>query len=410
MRIETVENLERLLALDVHWDELYRADPAAHVYLSSDFLIAAASRVSGKFRVLVAWSDDDRMVGLLPLLVTTRWSKPSRCLVNALDMLGHVFDADYTGILCDPALETPVCEALAMAVAAMPFERIMLNYFSSPPDRLTTFTNAFDAKTFGARANQHQINDGQTNNLICPYVDLPDSLEAYLSGLGSNTRQKLRRLLRQLDSDPQLHVRKSRPETYTQDVTILSRLWYLRHVASKGEKRAARLAELFRDVVMLGLASGTVYLAILWRDGAPVAAQANYIDHVRRHALFHVAGRDESVRDLSVGLMLQAHCIRWAIARGLKRYDFTIGNEPYKYNLGAVDRQIASAEVFTRSRTNVGERLDQSARDETVRWIRRLTTKGQEADARTAAAQAAATWPDLTLDDDLRHLGSSGPT
>ena len=404
MRIETIETIERLFEIELEWDELYKTDPHAHLYLCSDFLCSVAIRVAGKFRILTAWSDDNRCIGLLPLMVTTSWSKSERCLTNVLDMLGHVFDADYTGILCDPEFEVQVCRAFAREISQMDFGRIILNYFSGPVSRLDAFTSAFDPDIFERKANEHLINDGQTNNLICPYIDLPDSFSDYLAGLSANSRQKLRRLLRQLDSDPSLKVKKSRPETYTQDVTILSRLWYLKHAEQKGQKRAARLAELFKEVVMLGLANGMVYLAILWRDGKPIAAQANYIDRARRQALFHVAGRDDTVRDLSVGLMLQAHCIRWAIANGLKRYDFTIGNEPYKYSLGGVDREIVSAEVFTKTGTNITARLDKSCREDVLQLIRQYAAKGRDVDARTAVRQAVLTWPDLTLDGDLSAL------
>lgn len=404
MRIETIETIERLFEIELLWDELYRADPHSQLYLSSDFLCSVAIRVAGKFRILVAWSDDDRCIGLMPLIVTTKWSKSGRCLVNDLDMLGHVFDADYTGILCDPGFELQVCRAFAAEISQMAFRRVILNYFSGPVSRLDAFTGAFDPDVFTSKANEHLINDGQTDNLICPYIDLPGSFSEYLAGLSANSRQKLRRLLRQLDTDPGLKVKKSRPETYTQDVTILSKLWYLKHAEQKGKKRAARLAELFKEVVMLGLANGMVYLAILWRDGKPIAAQANYIDKTKRQVLFHVAGRDDAVRDLSVGLMLQAHCIRWAIANGLERYDFTIGNEPYKYSLGGIDREIASGEVLTRNETNTTGKLDASCREDVVGLIGQFAAKGRDGDARIAARQAVLTWPDFTLEGDLRAL------
>lgn len=404
MRIEIVETVDRLFEIELDWDELYQADPHAHLYLSSDFLCSVAIRVPGKFRVLIAWSDDNRCIGLLPLVLQTQWSKSGHCLINVLDMLGHVFDADYTGILCEPEFEAQVCQAFSGAVSQMAFGRMVLNYFSGPVSRLDAFISAFDLRVFDSKANEHLINDGQTNNLICPYIDLPDSFSDYLASLSANSRQKLRRLLRALDSDPNLRIRKSRPETYTQDVTILAKLWYLRHAEQKGQKRAARLAELFKETVMLGLANGMVYLAILWRAGKPIAAQANYIDKANRQVLFHVAGRDNTVRDLSVGLMLQAHCIRWAIANGFKRYDFTIGNEPYKFSLGGIEREIVSAEVFTRTGTNVVDRLDPSCREDVLELIRRYATRGRDADARTAFQQAVLTWPDVALDGDLSAL------
>jgi len=394
IHVETVTTLERLHEIELEWDALYKCDPSAHFYLSSAFMIAVAQRAEGKFRILVAWSEDQCCVGILPLVVTLRWNKDQTGLYNVIDMLGHVFDADYTGIVCDPQFEAKVCQAFANKVSQMPFGRLILNYVHAPAARLETFTAAFDDTVFDTKANTHFINDGQTNNLICPYIDLPETFDDYLSSLSANARQKLRRLMRQLHSDPSLKITRSRPETYPQDVAALAKLWYAKHVAQKGEKRAKQLADLFQEVVMLGLASGTVYLATLWRDGRPIAAQANYIDLVKRHALFHVAGRDETVRDLSAGLMLQAHCIRWAIANGLTRYDFTIGDEPYKYSLGAVDRAVHSAEVFTKAGMNWCEPLHESCREDVYKIIRQFSRNGRTDDARAAARQALITWPE----------------
>jgi hypothetical protein len=94
--------------------------------------------------------------------------------------------------------------------------------------------------------------------------------------------------------------------------------------------------------------------------------------------------------------MLQGHCIRWAIANGIRRYDFTIGDEPYKYSLGGVDREIASAEVFSKSGRNVSDRLDKSCREDVEKAIRHYRARGREEDARTAEWQAVQTWPDFS--------------
>ena len=83
MRIEIIETIERLFEIELDWDELYKADPHAHLYLSSDFLCSVAIRVAGKFRILTAWSDDNRCIGLLPLMVTIKWSKTGRWIMRS---------------------------------------------------------------------------------------------------------------------------------------------------------------------------------------------------------------------------------------------------------------------------------------------------------------------------------------
>lgn len=404
MRIETIESVQRVIEIETDWDELYKSDPTATIYLSSRFISSIVVRAAGKFRILVAWSEDKRCVGIFPLFLKTRWSKTENCLYNELDMLGHVFDADYTGILCDPKYESEVCEAFVRKISQMSFGRLILSFFSAPPSRLEKFCGAFDRELYETTTSGRKINEGQTNNLICPYVDLPGSFSAYLESLSANSRQKLRRLLRQLDTDPDLQITRSRPETYKQDATILSELWFLQYAENKGPKRAAKLTAQFREVITIGLASGLIYLAVLWRAGKPVAAQANYIDPVKRQALFHVGGRDETNRDLAVGLMLQAHCIRWSIANGFQRYDFTLGDEPYKYSFGAVDREIASVEVSTKTGVNRSGRLDESCHEDVAELIRRYAARGRRDDARVAARQALDVWPDLASAVDVEAL------
>jgi hypothetical protein len=340
----------------------------------------------------------------LPLLVTTRWSKPETRLHNVLEMLGHVFDADYTGILCDPAHEQAVCAAFAGQIRETPFARIVLSYFSGPQSRLEAFTRDFDPQVFAARPVERTINDGRTNNLRCPAIDLPSAFAEYLDTLSAGSRQKLRRLLRRLDGDEHLRITRSRPETYKQDAAILSELWFLQYAGRKGQKRASKIAKQFRDVVMIGLASGMAQLFILWRAGRPVAAHAYYIDPVKRHALFHVGARDERVQDLAAGLLLHAHCIRWSIANGLERYDFTLGDEPYKYSFGAVDREIFAVEIATRSGLNMTGRLDPACRDDVLEHIRRYLARGRNEDARIAARQALETWPELDAEGDVERL------
>ncbi|MEN7342124.1 MAG: GNAT family N-acetyltransferase, partial [Pseudomonadota bacterium] len=120
----------------------------------------------------------------------------------------------------------------------------------------------------------------------------------------------------------------------------------------------------------------------------------------------HVGGRDDSVRDFSAGLMLQAHCIRWAIAHRFEEFDFTIGNEPYKHSLGGVDRHIVSRELVTRTGANVGGTLDPTCQDAVRQLIQRYVAKGYRDRARVAATQALETWPALSLDDEIKSLAS----
>jgi CelD/BcsL family acetyltransferase involved in cellulose biosynthesis len=56
--------------------------------------------------------------------------------------------------------------------------------------------------------------------------------------------------------------------------------------------------------------------------------------------LFYNAGIDPDAFDLSPGVLLTYAYIERALERGLRRFDFLRGNEPYKYEWGAVDEPI----------------------------------------------------------------------
>ena len=56
--------------------------------------------------------------------------------------------------------------------------------------------------------------------------------------------------------------------------------------------------------------------------------------------MFYNAGIDPDARELSPGVILAAECVQFAVEHGKRRFDFLRGNEPYKYEWGAVDEPI----------------------------------------------------------------------
>jgi CelD/BcsL family acetyltransferase involved in cellulose biosynthesis len=56
--------------------------------------------------------------------------------------------------------------------------------------------------------------------------------------------------------------------------------------------------------------------------------------------LYYNAGVDPDARDLSPGVVMVERYVRRALAQGAVRLDFLRGDEPYKYEWGAVDEPI----------------------------------------------------------------------
>ena len=56
--------------------------------------------------------------------------------------------------------------------------------------------------------------------------------------------------------------------------------------------------------------------------------------------LYYNAGVDPDARDLSPGVLMVYAYVERALAAGKRRMDFLRGDEPYKYEWGAVDEPI----------------------------------------------------------------------
>ena len=80
---------------------------------------------------------------------------------------------------------------------------------------------------------------------------------------------------------------------------------------------------------------------VLWFmdiDSIPVAGVLAF--QFKQSLLLYNSGMDLNYRQLSVGLLTKTLLIKYGIERGLKIFDFLQGNEPYKYDLGAIDNNL----------------------------------------------------------------------
>jgi CelD/BcsL family acetyltransferase involved in cellulose biosynthesis len=78
-------------------------------------------------------------------------------------------------------------------------------------------------------------------------------------------------------------------------------------------------------------------------DGAPVATSLCF--DYRSSRLLYNSGYQPDLGYYSVGLLLNAMCLKDAIERGMGYFDFLRGPEPYKAHLGGQQRSLFSMVV-----------------------------------------------------------------
>ena len=173
---------------------------------------------------------------------------------------------------------------------------------------------------------------------VAPRLILPDTWDDYLAGLSKKDRHELRRKLRRLDGQAGWRwYCVSDPDEAAQRMDTFVDLMR-RSDPAKAEFLTDEREAFFRQMVATTASEGVLRLFFMEMDEMTVAASLCFdYDNVR---MLYNSGHDPEYRYYSVGLLLHSLCLRDALERGYRYFDFLRGNEPYKYRLGGSDHQL----------------------------------------------------------------------
>lgn len=136
--------------------------------------------------------------------------------------------------------------------------------------------------------------------------------------------------------------------------------------------------------------AGLVRLFVLTLDDRVIASHWGLVDRNRFYHMLPTYARGEIMRYSPGGLLLR-HMFRWATERGLRFYDFTVGDEPYK--LEWADQELRLFDHFAgrtlRGRWYCAARRLMSAAKGVVKRDRRLWDFGRKLRARMAQRHRA---------------------
>ena len=241
LRVELIDTLGGFQALKNRWRALEARDPEGTVFLSWDWLAQAFERATGRWRV-VAVFHGARLVAAMPLKYRVHWSRTREEFQTEIEAGGRLLYSEYTGFLCEPAYEDSALKVMAGQLQAMPWIRLSIRYEVSE-SRAARFMAAFPEDRFRTRSKTYHINRGETDNLACPQVNLPEDYETYLTqGPSKNTRQKIRRFTRKYLENGDFQITHSSGRRLKEDMSALLRLWMLKWAPVKGNAVARQVA------------------------------------------------------------------------------------------------------------------------------------------------------------------------
>ncbi|MGA2619119.1 MAG: GNAT family N-acetyltransferase [Thermoguttaceae bacterium] len=347
MRIVLFSRLDELVPYAETWDRLAAGVPfCTWAWMSCwwEHFGPAAGR-GGKGRrltVLGVFDSADRMLALAPWHV-----ERSRTHGRVLRWLGSgEVCSDYLGLLCQPAAEEPVAEALADYLlgqadtgsgADLPWDLLAVEGVEA--GHLPT-----------ARLVEQLARRGCLVHAGSPVnfwrIDLPDSWEAYLAMLSRPHAKRLRHLDRAVFQTGRGAVHRVQSAgQLPQAIEILTRLHQRRWNARgrPGCFASASYAEFHRALMPKALAQGQLRLQWLELDGRPAAAEYHLAGGGITYA--YQSGIDPERLAAQPGRLLSLATLRRTIEEGGRAFDFLRGDEPYKAHLRATPRPGLSLRI-----------------------------------------------------------------
>lgn len=305
------------------WENLLSHCPGQRVFQTPTWHHLWWKEMGGDAELrLTAFREEGRLVGLAPLMAKN----------GDLSFLGDTDLWDYHDFLVAPGRDKDFFTALFEVIDPQPWKAFTL---TSVPE--SSLCLAYLPKLCAARGYTLE----QASEDVSPGVALPATWDEYLARLSKKDRHELRRKLRRLESQAAFkwyavpsQPKANDPEALSNDLSDFFAL-----MGQSREEKATFLTpdrEAFFRRMAANLAdAGFLRLFFMEIEGKRVAA-ALCFDYGHTRFLYN-SGHNPDYYHLSVGLLLNAMCLRQAIEEGKGYFDFLRGNEPYKYDLGAKD-------------------------------------------------------------------------
>lgn len=341
MQVYCLTTLDELKPYADDWDRLAAGSPfRGWTWLSSWWRNYGSHNGDDSrthLAALCVFDDADALIGVAPwyLDCSTVWGRVLRSLGD-----GEVC-SDYLGVLCHPADEESVIEALA--------DYLVANAMSDDPEALHWDLMDLDGIDADDRVMSALVE--RLASLNCEFyqqavancwrLTLPAEWDCYVASVGRNLRHKIRKLDRNYWDSGRVTLHEvERLSELPAAMDILIDLHQRRRVAlgEKGCFASARFLAFFREVMPELLRHGQLQLYWLELDGQPVAAECLLLSGGILY--MYQGGIDPAAAQHEPGNLIHMGILQKAIKGGIVAFDFLRGDEPYKARFYARPRPI----------------------------------------------------------------------
>lgn len=333
MHIDTILTLPEFISIEKEWNALLDLS-ASHVpFLRHEYLqawwqgLGGGEWTHGDLFVLTARDDKGALIGIAPLFKTD-----NRDGVPALMLLGSIEISDYLDVIARPADTPAFVEAVLTHLAgeADPACRL-LDWYNILEDSPTLPAMQQAAEKLGWEYKQEPLQH-------CPYIPLPGDWEKYICSIDKKQRHEIRRKIRRAEEyyQPVRWYIVGNGADIEQEMEAFINL--MAHDPDKSKFLTPAMRDQMKAIGRESYQCGCLQLAFIEVNGEKAAGYLNfdYLDHI----WVYNSGIDFRFHELSPGWVLLGYLIQWANENKRQSFDFMRGDERYKYQFGAVDRQV----------------------------------------------------------------------
>lgn len=248
---------------------------------------------------------------------------------DTLSFMGSQDTFDYNDFLIRSGHEEGFYQTLLERMDELDFQKMQLNSLRDSSPTLELFPEMARSRGYKVEIEEEDVTSG---------IALPGTWDEYLGVLNKKDRHELRRKLRRMDA--QTDWKWYSVSEATQVSERLGEFISLMRLsrADKDEFMTPERELFFHNITQRMAELGQLQLYFLDMDGATVATSLCF-DYEGSRLLYN-SGYDPEYGYFSVGLLLNAMCLKDAIDKGLTYFDFLRGPEPYKAHLGGQQRSL----------------------------------------------------------------------
>jgi CelD/BcsL family acetyltransferase involved in cellulose biosynthesis len=307
------------------WDALLQGSGNDNsIYLTHEWL-STWWKHFGKGRELniLLIEKQGQVIAIMPLMRTEY--RIGLLRVRALEIIGSEY-CNYIGLIRSEAGEEAITTIMAYFEDELGKKRLVLLLDLVPEDSEFLALLRSSSHLF---SNNLAIEERVTN--LAPYILLPATWDEYYHSLRRKMRQKLRRASQSLQEEHSIRFQECTADNLEY---MLSEFFDL-HQRRWGSVDTGRWfsdpknREFYKDIAARFLKKGWLHFSSLNIDGNMANAEYGYIYNCKFYAV--ATARDTRYAEYSIGHLHDMYLIEDMIGRRLREFDYSRGDEPYKF-------------------------------------------------------------------------------